>query len=376
MNMSKQKFDTDVLVVGGGPAGLAAAIAARRQGFSVLVADSAKPPIDKACGEGLMPDAQSALHDLGVTIDVPETGIGIFRGIKFIGPEGAVLARFPRGEGIGIRRILLHQLLLDHAVSLGVQTLWGTRVHGLEPIGVRLGREVVRARWLVGADGQHSRVRNWAGLSAGSEHTQRIGLRQHFRLPPLSQFVEIYWGAEGQAYVTPVGPSEICVALISRKRFASFDAGIAQFPALARHLETGDRTTSLRGAISISRNLKSVVRGRIALIGEASGSVDAITGEGLAMAFRQARALGRALAANDLSLYQAAHREISNLPSFMAQSMLLMDKSSWIRRHALRAFVRRPALFERLLSVHVGEVSLRNFGLRGILNLGWHLLIA
>ena len=157
-------------------------------------------------------------------------------------------------------------------------------------------------------------------------------------------------------------------------RSTLFEQGIAQFPALARHLQEAERTTRVKGAISISRRLKRVVRGRIALIGEASGSVDAITGEGLGMAFQQAVALCRALKANDLSLYQAAHREICALPSFMAESMLLMDKSSWVRRHALRAFAKKPALFEHLLSVHVGEVSLRNFGIRGILNLGWHLL--
>lgn len=372
--MNQQKFDVDVLVAGGGPAGLAAAIAASQRGFSVLVVDCATPPIDKACGEGLMPDAQDALQHLGMNIQSTETGI--FHGIKFIGPEGSVLARFPRGEGIGIRRTLLHQILLEFAESLGVKTLWGKRVCGLEDLGVRVGSQVVRPRWLVGADGQHSRVRNWAGLSPAREHTQRIGVRQHFLVEPLSDFVEIYWGVEGQAYVTPIGRKEICVALISRKRFPTFDAGIAQFPQLAQHLQRAERSTPVRGAISISRSLKSVVRGRIALIGEASGSVDAITGEGLAMAFRQAQALGQALAANDLSLYQAMHREISNLPSFMAHSMLLMDKSSWIRQHALRAFLRKPALFERLLSVHVGELSLRNFGLRGVLNLGWQLLIA
>ena len=372
--MSREKFDIDVLVAGGGPAGLVAAIAARQQGLSALVVDCATPPIDKACGEGLMPDAQDALEHLGLRIHSSETGR--FQGIKFIGPEGAVLARFPRGEGIGIRRTLLHQAMLDAAASAGVQTLWGRRVCGLEEGGVRMDREVIRPRWLIGADGQHSRVRSWAGLAEAREHDRRVGMRQHFQVEPLSDFVEIYWGAEGQAYVTPVGKTELCVALISRKRFVSFDAGIGQFPELARHLLTAKRTTPVRGAITISRALKSVVRGRIALIGEASGSVDAITGEGLAMAFRQAQALGRALAANDLTLYQKAHREISNLPSFMAHSMLLMDKSSWLRQHALRAFVRKPALFERLLSVHVGELSLRNFGVRGMLNLGWQLLIA
>lgn len=372
--MNHSGVDADVVVVGGGPAGLAAAIAARQQGLSVIVADSATPPIDKACGEGLMPDAQTALAELGLEISSRETGI--FKGIKFIGPEGAAVARFPRGEGIGIRRTLLHQILVEHAERLGVQALWGMTIRGLEDGGVRIGEDVIRARWLIGADGQHSRVRKWAGLAAARENPPRIGIRRHFNVEPLSDFVEIYWGEGSQAYVTPIGAREVCVALISRQRFPSFAAGLALFPKLAQHLERADRTTSVRGAISISRKLNSVVSGNIALIGEASGSVDAITGEGLALAFRQGTALGRAFAAGDLSLYQAAHRDTSTLPSFMAQSMLLMDRSSWIRRQTLRAFVKEPALFARLLSIHVGETSLKDFGARGLANLGWQVLFA
>ena len=63
---------TDVFVIGGGPAGLAAAIAARHRGFRVVVADGVKPPIDKACGEVLMPDAITALDRLGVAIPAAE----------------------------------------------------------------------------------------------------------------------------------------------------------------------------------------------------------------------------------------------------------------------------------------------------------------
>ena len=192
----------------------------------------------------------------------------------------------------------------------------------------------------------------------------------------MSEFVEIYWGAQGQAYVTPIGKEEICVALISRRKFTSFAAGIAQFPPLARHLKNAQCATSVRGAITSSRRLESVCSGRIALIGEASGSVDAITGEGLAMAFRQAVALSHALVAGNLSLYQAAHHQISSLPSFMAQSMLLMDKSPWVCGYALRAFARKPALFERLLSLHVGEAGSSNLGIGGMVNLGWQLLVA
>src|SRR5207253_2995692 len=61
---------TDVFVIGGGPAGLAAAIAARKRGFEVVVADGAQPPIDKACGEGVMPDGVAALARLGVAATI------------------------------------------------------------------------------------------------------------------------------------------------------------------------------------------------------------------------------------------------------------------------------------------------------------------
>jgi flavin-dependent dehydrogenase len=114
----------------------------------------------------------------------------------------------------------------------------------------------------------------------------------------------------------------------------------------------------------------------VALIGEASGSVDAITGEGLAMAFRQALALGPALAAGDLSAYAVAHSQINSLPEFMSRSMLLMDRSRWLRSRSLRAFARQPGIFGRMLAVHVGELQLRNFGVAGLLNLGWQLLVA
>jgi len=106
-----------VLVVGGGPAGLAAAIAARRKGFSVAVVDAAVPPIDKACGEGLMPDALKALAELGVEIPA---GVGLpFRGIRFLGEDVSVEADFPAGSGLAMRRAALHQILVDAAAQAG-----------------------------------------------------------------------------------------------------------------------------------------------------------------------------------------------------------------------------------------------------------------
>ena len=374
MKSMGKAFDTDVFVVGGGPAGLAAAIAARQQGLRVMVADRAQPPIDKACGEGLMPDSLEVLDRLGVNLQGCETGS--FHGIRFVGPECSAAATFPQGHGLGIRRVLLHEIFVRHAEDCGVEMLWGARVSAIGDKGALVNGKPVRSRWVVGADGQNSQVRDWAGLTAGSGSTQRIGLRQHFQVGPWSDYVEIYWGNRGQAYVTPVGRNEVCVALISRQKFKSFDDGLSEFPELAARLQGARSTTRARGAMSISRKLKQVCRGNVALIGEASGSVDAITGEGLAMAFRQALALGPALAAGDLSSYAAAHAKINSLPEFMSRSMLLMDRSRWLRSHSLRAFARQPRIFGRMLAVHVGELRLKDFGAAGLLNLGWHVLVA
>jgi flavin-dependent dehydrogenase len=199
-------------------------------------------------------------------------------------------------------------------------------------------------------------------------------MRQHFRVKPWSEFVEIHWAEQGQAYVTPIGSDEICVALISKRRFHCFESNLAQFPELLDRVKHAPRSSRPRGAVTSHRRLKSVARGRVALIGEASGSVDAITGEGLAMAFRQALALGSALADDDLSGYEIAHREIARLPGFMSHAMLLMDKSSWLRSRTLRALEKKPRLFEQMLSIHVGERPLVPFGADGFVNLGWNLL--
>ena len=121
---------TDVFVIGGGPAGLAAAIAARLKGFDVIVADAARPPIDKACGEGLMPDSFAALRRLGVALD----GVGLrsfpfLLAFGFTAPACRLGLRFPRdGLTSAIRRTRLHEVLIDRARQAGVAMRWeGTR---------------------------------------------------------------------------------------------------------------------------------------------------------------------------------------------------------------------------------------------------------
>jgi flavin-dependent dehydrogenase len=119
-----------------------------------------------------------------------------------------------------------------------------------------------------------------------------------------------------------------------------------------------------------------VYHSRTALVGEASGSVDAITGEGLSMSFQQSVALAEAMYRGDLASYQSAHRKIARLPRAMSSLMLTMDQNHRFRNRVFRAFSAEPSFFSKLLAIHTGAISPASFGAARMVSLGWHLLTA
>jgi flavin-dependent dehydrogenase len=289
------------------------------------------------------------------------------RGIRFEDCGASVRAEFPVGRGLGVRREVLHQRMLERALECGVRFLWNTPVTGLCEGGVIAGGKEVRARWIVGADGSCSRVRHWSGLENLTSREGRSAYRQHFRAKPWTDFTEIYWADSAQAYVTPVGAEEICVAIISSNPNERIREALRSFPKLARRLEGAELASRERGARTGMFGLKRVCDGNVALIGDASGGVDAITGEGLCLGFRQAVALADALARGTLKRYQAAHRRMFRRPRFMGSLLLLMNRRAGVRRRTLRAMEAAPHLFEGMLAYHVGAARLVELATTGTL---------
>ncbi len=365
---------TDVFVVGGGPAGLAIAITARRRGFRVVVADGAQPPIDKACGEGFLPDGLEALEDLG--IHVPSSESLSFCGIRFWSGSLSAEAQFPGGgSGLAVRRTVLHRVMIERAAQAGVDLRWGASVSGISREGVQVGDEFVRARWIVGADGLNSRVRRWAWLEASTRRHVRYAFRQHFRIAPWTDHMEVHWGERCQGYVLPVSRDEVCVALASRDPRLRLRDGLRQLSVLSAHLNGSEVVSAERGALTGNYTLKRVWRRNVVLIGDASGTVDAITGEGLGLAFSQAVTLAECFESGDLARYQQEHRRLSLRPRWMARLMLNLDRRPRLQRRTLQAFGKHPQVFPRLLGLHVGALPALRV-VRDGLTLGWGLLTA
>lgn len=362
---------TDVFVIGGGPAGLAAAIAARQRGFEVLVADGLQPPIDKACGEGLLPDGRAALERLG--IHVPVAASHRFHGIRFLSAGSSADASFPGGGcGVALLRTTLHRLMIERAEQLGAGLMWRSAVTGISADGVHLADRIVRSRWIVGADGSNSRVRRWAGLDRGPRPRLRYAFRRHFSVAPWSDHMEVYWGDRCQGYATAVSREQVCVAIASHDPNLRLEEGLQALPRLRARLNGAEVVSTERGAITGNRGFRRVWRGNVALIGDASGTVDAITGEGLGLAFNQAVAMAESLGTADLRTYETEHRRLALRPRWMARLMLTLDQRPRLQHRTLQVFRKNPEIFRRLLALHLGAMPSLHL-VRDGLTLGWGL---
>jgi flavin-dependent dehydrogenase len=331
-------YDTDLLVVGGGPGGLATALHARSLGLSVIVAEPRDMPIDKACGEGLMPGGLAELTSLGVDPGGPP-----IRGIAYLDEHRRAEARFRDragrdSPGRGVRRTTLHAALAARAKEQDTEWV-STRISTIEQDSTGVTAAGVRAKWLVAADGLHSTVRSAVGISAVAGTPRRYGVRWHFAVPAWSEFVEVYWSPWGEAYVTPVEPDLVGVAILSSGR-----PELAWFPRLAQRLADGRRGRA-RGCGPLRQVVSRRVAGRVLLVGDAAGYEDALTGEGVSLAVKQARAAVAAIVDGNPSSYEKEWRRITRDYRLLTRALVLSTSTRAGRRTIVPASSALPRVF-------------------------------
>lgn len=359
-------MDCDVVIVGGGPIGLATAIFAQLAGLRARVFDRRSLPLDKACGEGLMPRGAELLRTLGVRLDA--THVRPFQGIRFLAPGHCAEGRFAHGPGLGIRRTALIAGLHERAAALGAELHYGCGVQGWEntddtQLSVRTNAGSLRSQWLVGADGLHSGVRRRAGLALPRRGRRRFGVRRHYTIEPWSSFVEVHWSDLGEAYVTPVGGNEVGVALLWNGDGRRYDELLASFPQLAARLRHAVPASPTFGAGPFAQRVRRPYAGRVALVGDAAGYIDPLTGEGLTIGLLSAQVLATTLATSGaLADYARAQRRITRDYRVVTRLMLTIAARPWLRQRLIAAFERTPEAFDRCVSILGGASSLGSFG--------------
>ena len=296
--------DVDVLVVGGGPVGLASAIEARLAGLTVALVEPRDGDVDKACGEGLMPGALPLLARLGVDPD----GMPL-RGVSYRTETRRADHLFRSGEGRGVRRTTLHRALADRATELGI-TRVAARVEAVLQTNSTVTAAGLTARYLLACDGLHSSVRRQVGLERAVRGSRRFGLRRHFAVAPWNDLIEVHWTREAEVYITPIAPDLTGVAVLGPPR-TDFDTAVEEVPELAERLAGVDAVTEVRGAGPFRQRAAARTAGRVLLVGDASGYVDAITGEGLRLGFEQAAVAVAAVADDTPTRYEREWRRVT-----------------------------------------------------------------
>lgn len=360
-----------VAIAGGGPAGLSAAIACALRGMKVVVLERRELPADKACGEGLMPKGREVLERLGVLPLIPEDERAPFASIRYQQEDGRFVdGELPAPGGLGIRRLALSRALYLRALTVGVEVRQQTALREHRALGSHV--EVVtdagalEAEVLIAADGLHSGLRAAQGLAIEDAGPKRFGLRRHFRIAPFGSRVEVHFGPGVEAYVTPAGRERVGIAFLWRDGDVpgrvGFDELLARFPVLAERVRGAPYDSETMGAGPLLQRVKRLCAPRFALLGDAAGYVDAITGEGLSLAFVAAESLARVLpdvikaggAVEAFGPYEEEVRAEFEPYARLASALVWAAQRPGLRKFLIARIVGRPSVFSFALRSALG----------------------
>ncbi len=367
--------DTEVLIVGAGPAGSALATMLGEAGTDVVLLDRSRFPRDKACGEGLMPAGVQVLERIGIPVD----GLPALAGVTYRVPStGSASGDFMQGRsGRGARRLAFDRVMAERAASTPhVQASFGCEATGLArregTLTVSTAGTEITARVVVGADGLHSRVAKWAGWARPPGRPHRFAFVGHAEAPGHGFDRVIVTVLDGcEVYTAPTSADELLVAVLGTKSGLRRE-GEPVREAYARHVagahpELSVAGSDVSGAGPFWVRPSRVAGGGVFLIGDAGGFLDPLTGDGMSDALVAASRLAGILETRSSGAEDEYRRWEAGQwrrRSFVSRLALLLTGSSVLAGRALRRMQRRPVTLNRLLEVNDGSRSLWTLSVR------------
>jgi flavin-dependent dehydrogenase len=384
-------METDVVVVGAGPSGATTALLLARRGHHVALVDRARFPRDKACGEGVMPPGVAALRRMGLYERVLATGARPLDGVTYQqrGGDQQVHVPFPAppgggpAAGLGVRRTSFDAALVDAVRQERTSTVReAERVTGLlrDPsdavIGVTTTTGEIRARIVIAADGLHSQIRSWAGLTVPSRARVRYGLAGHWRVDTRDRdAVTVTLAGGHEWYEAPVGPDLLLVSILTSRSRPAMTA--RSYGHVARRSIPGIRDADLvsgpLGAAHFHQRVTAVADGRVFLVGDASGYDDPTTGDGIAIGMLLGEFLaghtgeflsGRIARETAATRYAADHAELVRDRRRLTRLALFLARSPALSRRAIVRATRDKRALSKLVGINCGYHTFRDLSAR------------
>jgi menaquinone-9 beta-reductase len=297
--LKKTRMSRLVAIIGGGPVGLFLAIKLSKLGHKVTLYEKKKWPIDKVCGQGIMPGGVKILEDLGIMF---QNGIDSydFTNIEYLDQEISING-YLNASAKGVKRSILSQKLYQFALSceqltlVPLSTLVDIKVTVDEKVEIKL--EGINHKpvfdFVFACDGLHSKVRKITNHERCRKGPYRMGARVHYSISPWAEGVQVYWDQSVEAYVTPVSTNQIEIAFlwyqdIFSKEGQLIDKLLDRFPLLIKKLNNAKPDSDFKAYGPFKFNSSTIHKDNIFYIGDCYKFLDGITGEGLSLGFKQA----------------------------------------------------------------------------------------
>jgi geranylgeranyl reductase family protein len=367
------------VVVGGGPAGTAAAVFLRQAGHEVVLVDEARFPRDKVCGEGVSPEAWRLLARMGADGAVRALRPRPVRGMKLTSPDGtAFVGEYAgaRAPGFAVRRWCLDRALLECARGAGVEVREGVRARDvLTRDGVVRGvvlegaeaPEPVGARLVVAADGRRSVIARKLGLLREHRRLRKFAVRGYWKgVEGLTDHGEMHVTRGGYCGIAPLGGDEANITFVlDQADMRPAGGSLADFylrtldrwPRLRERLARACLTSPARAIGPLALEARRVSAPGAVLVGDAAGFYDPFTGEGVTLALRSAELAAEVAhgalrnGSTDFRLYDR-RREEATRDKFRL-NRLLQRVVAWptLADAVARRLARRPDLADQLVGI-------------------------
>ncbi len=304
----------DVIIAGGGLAGLALAIQLARKGYDIGLIEKEQYPFHRVCGEYISLESWDFLQQLGV--DLTALKVPLITKLEVSSVKGKILKRSLPLGGFGISRYLLDNILVKIARSEGVAVAENTRVNdmvfGEKEFTISTTKETYQAKIACGCFGKRSNIDvKWKRpfiVAAKNKLNNYIGIKYHVRGELPADTIALHNFKNGYCGVVKIEDDKYCLCYLTTAENLQQAKGsleqleniiLSENPYLQKILTGCEKTLDSPVTISqISFNKKSQVEGHVLMIGDAAGMITPLCGNGMSMALH-----GSKIAAEQIDLF-------------------------------------------------------------------------